>query len=95
MFMPGGSHGNRLATITSGHEEMGDHHSRDDGSQFSLTGGILPPLGGKVSRKVKLQRLVISPFDYRYRSPPFLLVISKCYFIVPAIHSNIPISHLC
>lgn len=40
-----------------------------DGSQYSLTGGILPPLGvnGRKNRRVKLRPHIISPFDYHYR----------------------------
>lgn len=43
--------------------------SRDDGSQYSLTGGILPPLGvnGRNKGRVKLRSHTISPFDYNYR----------------------------
>lgn len=46
-----------------------EYLSRDDGSQYSLTGGILPPLGanGRNSRRAKLRSHIISPFDYNYR----------------------------
>lgn len=39
-----------------------------DGSHYSLSGGILPSLGARSSRSVKLRCFIISPFDARYRS---------------------------
>lgn len=51
------------------HEETVELMSRDDGSHYSLSRGILPSLGGKTDNKrVKLRRFIVSPFDYRYRS---------------------------
>ena len=42
-----------------------------DISHYSLNAGILPPLGNiaRTTRRVKLRRFIISPFDphYRYR----------------------------
>lgn len=41
-----------------------------EGSQFSLTTGILPPLGARSTRRVKLRHFIVSPHDRRYRSLP-------------------------
>ena len=40
-----------------------------DISHYSLTAGILPPLGNiaRTTRRVKLRRFIISPFDPHYR----------------------------
>lgn len=51
-------------------------HPRDDGSHYSLTAGLLPPLGATAfkTRHVKLRPFIVSPFDPRYKFtlPPFL-----------------------
>lgn len=43
--------------------------SRDEGSQMSVTDGVLPSLGvtARSCRRIKLRRFIISPFDPRYR----------------------------
>ncbi|KAG6523679.1 hypothetical protein ZIOFF_013554 [Zingiber officinale] len=41
--------------------------SRDD-SHYSLSTGILPSLGARSNRRVKLRRFIVSPYDRRYRS---------------------------
>ncbi|PNT72497.1 hypothetical protein BRADI_2g45170v3 [Brachypodium distachyon] len=38
-----------------------------DGSHYSLSSGILPSLGARSNRRVKLRRFIISPYDRRYR----------------------------
>ncbi|KAD6795064.1 hypothetical protein E3N88_05960 [Mikania micrantha] len=38
-----------------------------DGSQYSLTTAILPSLGARSNRRVKLRSFIISPYDRRYR----------------------------
>jgi hypothetical protein len=49
------------------HLEM-DQMSRDDGSQYSLTGIPLPSLGATAAnRKPKLRSFIISPHNSRYR----------------------------
>lgn len=48
-----------------GQEEFQDI-SRD-GSHYSLSTGILPSLGARSSRRVKLQRFIISPYNRSYR----------------------------
>ncbi|XP_071689648.1 potassium channel AKT1-like [Rutidosis leptorrhynchoides] len=38
-----------------------------DGSQYSLTTGILPSLGARSNRRVKLRNFIVSPYDRKYR----------------------------
>ena len=38
-----------------------------DGSQYSLSSGILPSLGARSNRRAKLRRFIISPYDRKYR----------------------------
>lgn len=38
-----------------------------DGSHYSLTTGILPSLGARSNRRVKLRNFIVSPYDCRYR----------------------------
>ena len=38
-----------------------------DGSHYSLSTGILPSLGARSNRRVKLRNFIISPYDRRYR----------------------------
>ncbi|RRT66806.1 hypothetical protein B296_00013611, partial [Ensete ventricosum] len=51
--------------IMCGHETERDL-SRD-GSHYSLSSGILPSLGGRSNRRVKLRSSIVSPYDRRYR----------------------------
>ncbi|XP_023516050.1 potassium channel AKT1-like [Cucurbita pepo subsp. pepo] len=60
-----------------GQEEL-EQLSRD-GSQFSLSTGILPSLGARSNRRVKLRRFVISPYDHRYRIWETFLVVLVVY----------------
>lgn len=51
---------------------VGDAHALEremsrDGSHYSLSSGILPSLGARSNRRVKLRRFIISPYDRRYR----------------------------
>lgn len=39
-----------------------------DGSHYSIFSGILPSLGGRSNRRVKLRCFIVSPYDRRYRS---------------------------
>jgi hypothetical protein len=64
---------------------------RDDGSHYSLTGGILPPLGitASTTRRVKLRPFIVSPFDPRYRFiPPSSSLLSHSHFDLNAISSS-------
>lgn len=48
-----------------GQEEI-EQLSRD-GSHYSLSTGVLPSLGARSNRRVKLRRFIVSPYDRRYR----------------------------
>ncbi|KAM2620920.1 hypothetical protein FF1_026181 [Malus domestica] len=51
-----------------------------DGSQYSLTTGILPSLGARSSnRRIKLGRFIVSPYDRRYRIWETFLVVLVIY----------------
>ncbi|ONH98235.1 hypothetical protein PRUPE_7G237400 [Prunus persica] len=51
-----------------------------DGSQYSLSTGILPSLGARSSnRRVKLSRFIVSPYDRRYRGWETYLVVLVIY----------------
>ncbi|KAF5799467.1 putative potassium channel, voltage-dependent, EAG/ELK/ERG, rmlC-like jelly roll [Helianthus annuus] len=50
-----------------------------DGSQYSLTTGILPSLGASSNRRVKLRNFIISPYDRRYRMWETYLVALVLY----------------
>ncbi|XP_047332651.1 potassium channel AKT1-like [Impatiens glandulifera] len=58
-------------------EEM-ERMSRD-GSHFSFSTGILPSLGARSNRTVKLRPFIISPYDHRYRVWRTFLVILVLY----------------
>ncbi|KAK1306242.1 Potassium channel AKT1 [Acorus calamus] len=50
-----------------------------DGSHYSLSSGILPSLGARSNRRVKLRRFIVSPYDRRYRTWEFFLVLLVIY----------------
>ncbi|KAL5185978.1 Potassium channel AKT1 [Glycine soja] len=50
-----------------------------DGSHYSLSTGILPSLGAKSNRRLKLKPFIISPYDRRYRIWETFLVILVVY----------------
>ncbi|KAJ1390188.1 Voltage-dependent channel domain superfamily [Sesbania bispinosa] len=50
-----------------------------DGSHYSLSTGILPSLGARSNRRVKLKPLIISPYDRRYRIWETFLVTLVVY----------------
>ncbi|XP_078149521.1 potassium channel AKT1-like [Carex rostrata] len=55
-----------------------DHISRE-GSHYSLASGMLPSLGAKSTRTIKLGPLIISPYDRRYRVWKVFLIILVVY----------------
>ncbi|XP_021912106.1 potassium channel AKT1-like [Carica papaya] len=73
------SAGNRgmFRVSVCGQEEM-EQLSRD-GSQYSLTTGILPSLGARSNRRVKLRSFIISPYDRRYRFWETFLIVLVIY----------------
>ncbi|KAA8523054.1 hypothetical protein F0562_009477 [Nyssa sinensis] len=50
-----------------------------DGSHYSLSTGILPSLGARSNRRVKLRRCITSPYDRRYRAWETFLVLLVLY----------------
>ena len=50
-----------------------------DGSQFSLSHAILPSLGARSHRQVKLRRFIVSPHDFRYRFLSLYLYILRIF----------------
>ncbi|CAN1787318.1 Potassium channel AKT1 [Linum perenne] len=60
-----------------GQDEL-EHISRD-GSQYSLTTGILPSLGARSNRRVRLKHFIISPYDRRYRIWETFLIVLVVY----------------
>ncbi|XP_059638047.1 potassium channel AKT1-like [Cornus florida] len=67
-----------LRVSMCGAEQEIEQLSRD-GSQYSLSTGILPSLGARSNRRVKLRRFIISPYDRRYRAWETLLVVLVLY----------------
>nr|CAB3473736.1 unnamed protein product [Digitaria exilis] len=52
-----------------------------DGSHYSISSGILPSLGARSNRRVKLRPFIVSPYDRRYRfaaSSSSLLLLLLC-----------------
>ncbi|XWS17181.1 hypothetical protein CRYUN_Cryun33cG0046100 [Craigia yunnanensis] len=60
-----------------GQDEI-EHLSRES-SHYSLSTGILPSLGARSNRRVKLRRFIVSPYDRRYRVWETFLVILVVY----------------
>ncbi|KAK3161417.1 hypothetical protein QOZ80_1BG0076860 [Eleusine coracana subsp. coracana] len=50
-----------------------------DGSHYSISSGILPSLGARSNRRVKLRPFIISPYDRRYRFWETFLIILVVY----------------
>lgn len=50
-----------------------------DGSHYSISSAILPSLGARSNRRIKLRRFIISPYDRRYRLVRNLLCLSLPY----------------
>ncbi|KAK4343469.1 hypothetical protein RND71_036563 [Anisodus tanguticus] len=50
-----------------------------DSSHYSLSTGILPSLGARSNRRVKLQRFIVSPYDRHYRLWETFLVVLVVY----------------
>ncbi|RWR72382.1 k transporter family protein [Cinnamomum micranthum f. kanehirae] len=54
-------------------------HLYKEGSHFSISSGVLPPLGARSHGTIKLPRFIISPYDRRYRGWETFLVILVIY----------------
>ncbi|CAD5170375.1 unnamed protein product [Musa acuminata subsp. malaccensis] len=63
--------------IMCGHQTERDL-SRD-GSHYSLSSGILPSLGARSNRRVKLRSSIVSPYDRRYRTWETFLIVLVIY----------------
>ncbi|OEL30827.1 Potassium channel AKT1 [Dichanthelium oligosanthes] len=50
-----------------------------DGSHYSISSGILPSLGARSNRRVKLRPFIVSPYDRRYRCWETFLIILVIY----------------
>ncbi|OVA00508.1 Cyclic nucleotide-binding domain [Macleaya cordata] len=50
-----------------------------DGSHYSLSAGILPSLGARSNRRMKLRRFIVSPYDRRYRAWETFLILLVIY----------------
>ncbi|XP_031494689.1 potassium channel AKT1-like isoform X1 [Nymphaea colorata] len=50
-----------------------------EGSYYSLSHGILPPLGARSNRRVKLKNFIISPYDRHYRAWEIFLILLVVY----------------
>ncbi|KAG8376134.1 hypothetical protein BUALT_Bualt09G0031700 [Buddleja alternifolia] len=50
-----------------------------EGSHYSLSTGVLPSLGARSNRRVKLPFFIISPYDRRYRAWETFLIILVVY----------------
>ncbi|MCL7043947.1 hypothetical protein MKW94_011125 [Papaver nudicaule] len=59
-------------------EELAEQMSMD-GSHYSLSSGILPPLGARSNRRLKLRRFIISPYNPNYRMWQNFLVLLVAY----------------
>ncbi|CAL1359331.1 unnamed protein product [Linum trigynum] len=70
--------GRRMFNVSvCGQDEL-EHISRD-GSHYSLSTGILPSLGARSNRRVRLKNFIISPYDRRYRIWETFLIVLVIY----------------
>lgn len=54
-----------------------------EGSHYSLSTGILPSLGARSNRRVRLRSFIISPYDRRYRFVHILIVcFNLCFGLI-------------
>lgn len=72
-------------------QELEQMSSVDQGSQYSLSDGILPSLGAasRNHRKPKLRRFIISPFDPHYKSLSLSISLSVLKFRFWVLHVNV------
>ncbi|KAL3535816.1 hypothetical protein ACH5RR_004277 [Cinchona calisaya] len=50
-----------------------------EGSHYSISSGILPSLGARSNRRIKLRRFIVSPYDRRYRAWETFLIVLVAY----------------
>ncbi|XP_052200350.1 potassium channel AKT1-like [Diospyros lotus] len=68
----------RSSILCGAVEQEIEQFSRD-GSHYSLSTGILPSLGARSSRSIKLHPFIVSPYDRRYRGWETFLVVLVIY----------------
>ncbi|KAK1549983.1 hypothetical protein Q3G72_011801 [Acer saccharum] len=73
-----GRGGSVFRASVCGQDEFEQQLSRD-GSHYSLSTGVLPSLGARSNRRVKLRTFIISPYDHRYRIWETYLVLLVIY----------------
>ncbi|EYU27297.1 hypothetical protein ABFS82_10G089300 [Erythranthe guttata] len=77
----GGGGGRRMfgASMCGGAQTEEIEQFSREGSHYSLSTGILPSLGARSNRRIKLRSFIISPYDRRYRAWEAFLVILVIY----------------
>ncbi|KAL5783168.1 hypothetical protein ACOSP7_008197 [Xanthoceras sorbifolium] len=80
-FCGGDVDGDREGSLCGQEDKEMEALSRDEGSQYSITAGILPSLGAtaRSCRRIVLRPFIISPFDSRYRAWETFLVFLVFY----------------
>ncbi|KAL3829978.1 hypothetical protein ACJIZ3_018780 [Penstemon smallii] len=73
--------GGRFRVLMCGGEEEAQEIEQlsREGSNYSLTTGIIPSLGARSNRRAKLRSFIISPYDRRYRTWQTFLVVLVVY----------------
>ncbi|GAB2284890.1 hypothetical protein Dimus_019343 [Dionaea muscipula] len=81
MALKGKTKGIFVPLICGGKPQFPDmeHLSSDNGSHYSISDSVLPSLGARSHRIVVHKRLIISPFDARYKSWETFLVFLVFY----------------
>ncbi|KAK4483657.1 hypothetical protein RD792_010858 [Penstemon davidsonii] len=79
--MHGNRGGGRLRVLMCGGEEEAQEIEQlsREGSNYSLTTGIIPSLGARSNRRAKLRSFIVSPYDRRYRTWQTFLVVLVLY----------------
>ncbi|KAL0338960.1 UNVERIFIED_CONTAM: Potassium channel AKT1 [Sesamum angustifolium] len=67
------------ASMCGGAESQEIEQLSREGSHYSLSTGILPSLGARSNRRVKLRSSIVSPYDRRYRAWETFLVVLVIY----------------
>ncbi|KAL7102225.1 hypothetical protein ACP275_08G105800 [Erythranthe tilingii] len=77
----GGGGGRRMfgASMCGGAQTEEIEQFSREGSHYSLSTGILPSLGARSNRRIKLRSFIVSPYDRRYRAWEAFLVILVIY----------------
>lgn len=77
----GRGEGGGFSVSVCGQEREDIEQLSRDGSHYSLSTGVLPSLGARSNRRVKLRKFIISPYDHHYRCmPPFSVSLKRVSF---------------